>query len=151
MDKKEGLNNTLLLKITEVWLGRYCNQPGMQPAEFIKHKKNLYAFFKEFTENVQDYNVWRLIARIRQMLQEPIDQIKEAKMNEIRALQKINWHVEIETCELVERAVCELMKILEAHGMSNEERAFVKTTAMTIEDTLKRKFKIQDIVERMSQ
>ena len=72
-------------------------------------------------------------------------------MNEIRALQKINWHVELGTCELVERAVCELVKILDANGMSNEERAFVKTTAMTIENTLKRKFKIEDIVERMSE
>lgn len=72
-------------------------------------------------------------------------------MNEIRALQKINWHVELETCELVERAVCELVKILDSHGMSNEERAFVKTTAMTVENTLKRKFKIEDIVERMSE
>ena len=71
-------------------------------------------------------------------------------MNEIRALQKINWHAELETCELVERAVCELVKILETAGMTNEDRAFIKTTAMTVEETLQRKFKIEDIVEKMT-
>ena len=71
-------------------------------------------------------------------------------MNEIRALQKINWNVQIERCELVERAICELVGILETTGMNNEDRAFIKTTAMTVEDTLQRKFKIEDLVERMT-
>lgn len=84
------------------------------------------------------------------MLQEKPEDIKEAKMNEIRALQKVNWNVDIEVCELVERAVCELMKIVETAGMDNEDRAFIKTTAMAVEDTLQRKFKIEDLVERMT-
>ena len=58
--------------------------------------------------------------------------------------------MEIETCELVERAVCELVKILETAGMTNEDRAFIKTTAMAVESTLQRKFKIEDLVDRMT-
>ena len=82
-------------------------------------------------------------------------------MNEIRSLQKINWHVHLETCDLVERAMIELVHLIESNGsetkeveegqperpkvetqISNEERAFMKTNAMIIEDTFQRKFKI---------
>ena len=86
MDKLEGLNNTLLLKIAEIWLNKYCNNPDLTQEEFLKHKRNLFSFFKDFSNNIDDYNVWRLVAKIKQLLEEPVDDIKEAKMNEIRSL-----------------------------------------------------------------
>jgi len=48
--------------------------------------------------------------------------------------------VELEQAKLVERAVCELMKIFESTPMSNEEKAFVRTTAIAVEDCFQRKF-----------
>jgi len=119
----------------------------MSTEEFIRHKKQLYNFFLAYSSRIHDSNIWRLIARIKGMLQEKPTVVKEAKMNEIRCLQKINWNVELETCELVERAVCELMKINEEAGMDDEDKAFIKTIAIAVEDTLQRKFKIEDIVE----
>ena len=34
-------------------------------------------------------------------------------MQEIRSLQKGGWHVDLEQCGLVERAVCELVELAE--------------------------------------
>ena len=42
-------------------------------------------------------------------LKEPFSVVKDIKMKEIRAIMGINWHVEIETCELVERTLIELV------------------------------------------
>ena len=52
-------------------------------------------------------------------------------------------------CELIERAVCELDEHFR-NGLecSDEERQFVKTTIMTVEDCLKRKCKVEDMVQR---
>ena len=91
MDKLEGLNNTLLLKIAEIWLNNYCNNPKITEVDFAKHKRNLYNFFKDFSNRINDYNVYRLMCKTKQLLQEDIEDIKEQKMNEIRALQRINW------------------------------------------------------------
>ena len=91
-----------------------------------------------------------MISKIKGMLQEKPTVVKEAKMNEIRCLQRSGWEVELERCELVERAICELMKINEAAGMDDEDRAFIRTTAIAVEAALQRKFKIEDLVERMS-
>jgi hypothetical protein len=74
-------------------------------------------------------------------LNEPLEEIKECKLKEIRSLQKINWQVEIQTCETLERALIELVKIFEQSSASSEERAFVKTTAIAIQECLKRKLK----------
>ena len=85
-DQLEGLNSTLLLKISEIWLNNYVNKSDMATTEFLRHKGALYDFFKLYTDHIHDYNVWRLISRVKQMLQEPPAEVKEAKMNEIRAL-----------------------------------------------------------------
>jgi hypothetical protein len=42
------------------------------------------------------------------------------------------------------------MKINETAGMDDEDRAFIKTTAIAVEAALQRKFKIEDLVEQMS-
>ena len=72
-------------------------------------------------------------------------------MSEIRSLMRINWHVELSQCKLVERAICDLVELLgDSAEMTKEEKAFIKTTAMTVEEGLQRKFKIEDLVQRMS-
>lgn len=55
--------------------------------------------------------MWRLFARIKQQLGESLDEIKECKLHEIRSLQRINWHVELDQCKLVERAIIELVEL----------------------------------------
>ena len=56
-------------------------------------------------------------------------------MNEVRSLQKINWNVELEQCKLVERAVCEFVNLHEDDSeMAKEEKAFVRTTTIAIEE-----------------
>ena len=52
---------------------------------------------------------------------------------------KINWHVEIETCELLEKTLSELVDgLFPQYDVSEEEKQFVRNTCKTIEDTLKR-------------
>ena len=46
--------------------------------------------------------------RIKVTLGEKIEDIKEYKLKEIRALMSINWQVTIKQCELIERAIIEL-------------------------------------------
>lgn len=151
----DNLNSNLLLKIAEIFLKKYVptEHNKIESKDFEKHKANLYRFFKDFSNHVDDYQVWRLVCRIKIILQENVSEIKEAKMNEILSLQKINWHVHLETCDLVERAMIELINLIESQGsdtkeaakgvtrpkleslISNEERAFFKTNAMIIEET----------------
>ena len=64
-------------------------------------------------------------------------------MKEIRAIMKINWYVEIEVCELVERTLAELVNdIYSKCPPSDEEKQFVKITKKTIEETLHREAKV---------
>ena len=86
--------------------------------------------------------------RIKVTLNEPPLDIKEYKLKEIRSLMHINWQVELKQCELIERAIIELHQMFESGSCeaSGEERAFIKTTAIAIEDCLKRKVKIENLV-----
>lgn len=68
-----------------------------------------------------DYKIWRLIGRIKISLGEPISEVKEIKMKEIRAIMGINWNVEIETCELVERTLIELVNDIFSKGEPSDE------------------------------
>mmetsp|Transcript_32157 Transcript_32157/g.49180 ORF Transcript_32157/g.49180 Transcript_32157/m.49180 type:complete len:123 (-) Transcript_32157:31-399(-) len=114
------------------------------PEEFERHKVQLYKFYFDLTEKINDYKYWRLIGRIKQSFREPFAVIKETKFKEIRAIMKINWHVELETCELVERTLLELVNdIFSAGEATEEEKQFVRNTAKTIADTLKRECKVQ--------
>jgi len=73
-------------------------------------------------------------------------------MSEIRSLQRVGWHNEIEQCKLVERAICELAELTgESEPLTKDQKAFVRTTAMAIEQGLQRKCKIPDLVQRMSE
>lgn len=98
------------------------------------------------TEKKSDYKIWRLIGRVKSSLKEPIEEIKELKLKEVRCLMKINWHVEIETLELVESTLVELVNdIFSKCEASEEEKQFVRITSKAIEDGLKRESKVPEI------
>lgn len=103
-------------------------------------KRQLYHFFNDYTNIVaRDWQIWRLIGRIKSILKEPIDEIKELKLKEMRSLMIINWEHEIETCEKIERSIDELIAI---SPLSSEEKAFASNTIKAIETCLQRKSKI---------
>jgi tetratricopeptide (TPR) repeat protein len=54
-DQFEGLNGHLLLKISEIFLEKYTEEAGLLRAEAEKHKKNLYRFFVDWTNCINDY------------------------------------------------------------------------------------------------
>lgn len=146
----DGLNGQLLLKISEIFLDKYVDKEDVTLETFLKHKAYLYKFFGDFSNKINDFRVWRLICRIKQVLKEPLPEVAEAKKNEIRSLQKPGWNVELEVVENVERALIELVQMLDPH-FSNEEAAFIKTTAVAIEHALQRKCKMENLVEKMAQ
>ena len=83
----------------------------------------MYRFYQDVTEKINDYKIWRVIGRVKGSLKEPIEEIKELKLKEIRCLQKINWHVEIETLELIEKTLSELVTdIFSKCEASDEEK-----------------------------
>jgi hypothetical protein len=53
--------------------------------------------------------VHRLIGRIYTVLKEEPGMIKTSKMNEARCLMKVNWNIQIDICEWVERSMVELV------------------------------------------
>ncbi|CDW87054.1 tetratricopeptide repeat protein 27 [Stylonychia lemnae] len=92
MDMTDRLNVGLMLKICDVFLKNYVAKAGTPFEEFNIAKKQLYAFFDDYTEKVaKDWQVWRLICRIKSILKESHENIKSIKLKEIRALQNINW------------------------------------------------------------
>lgn len=91
-DKIDRVNVNLMLKICDVFLKNYLAKPNVTPEELKINKKQLYAFFDEYTSKVaKDWQIWRLIGRIKGILQEPVEEIKELKLKEIRSLMIINW------------------------------------------------------------
>jgi hypothetical protein len=85
---------------------------------------------------------------MKTMFREPPQEIKEAKMAEIRCMTKPNWQVQLEVCESVEKVVVELIQMFDASmpKPSQEEKSFVRGLALVIEDRLERKFTVEDIV-----
>jgi len=64
-------------------------------------------------------------------------------MKEIRAIMGINWNAEIETCELIERTLIELVNdIYSKCQPSDEEKQFVRNTSKTVAETLHRESKV---------
>jgi len=104
--------------------------------DYMKHKTHLYKFFNQYTEKVNDYQVWKLIGRIKTILKEPLRDIIATKKSELISLQKAGWNVELAIVELVERALIDLVTLLEKDTITNEERAYIKTTAIAIEQAL---------------
>jgi len=150
----ESINATLLLKISDCFIKRYIqnqvheadpdrNEEGVATpitmGEFLRHKAQLYTFYDQVTEKISDYKIWRLICRVKDNLKEPIEEVKQLKMKELNCMMKINWNVDIETCELVERTLGELINDFFSKCLpSEEEKSFVRNTAMIIEKCLHR-------------
>lgn len=86
-----------------------ANVKKMTVEEFNRHRHQLYRFYQDVTEKMSDHKIWRVIGRVKSSLKEDIQEIKEIKLKEIRSQMKINWHVEIETMELVEKTLTELV------------------------------------------
>ena len=85
-----------MLKICDAFLKTYVGKPGVKQEELNIGKRQLYSFFSEYTESVaKDWQVWRLIGRIKSILKENSEEIKELKLKEIRALMVINWETEM--------------------------------------------------------
>jgi hypothetical protein len=92
MNHLDGLNGPLLVKIAELFLQKYAGDDSkLSEAEFQRHKKNLYGFFKDFSNHINDHNVHRLVWRIKIALNESAEDIKEYKLKEIRAIMCANW------------------------------------------------------------
>jgi hypothetical protein len=92
-DKIERVNVTLMLKVCDVFLKCYViKQESIPENEYKIHKRQLYLFFDEYTNKIaKDWQVWRLIGRIKTVLKEPYEEIKELKLKEIRALMAGGW------------------------------------------------------------
>ena len=152
------LNAHLLLRISDCFIKRYVqneahdSDPDREKVkanpttmvEFLRHKAQLYRFFDQVTEKISDDKVWRLICRIKSSLKEPIEEVKALKMKELNCLMKINWHVDLELCETVERALGELVNdIFSKCTPSDEEKQFVENTAKVIATNLHRPCTVQ--------
>ena len=83
----------------------------------------MFDFFKNYSNNINDHGVHRLVWRMKVMLGEsPADQ-KEYKMRELRSLMTANWQVRPDDCKLIERALLELDSLFtEGLACSQEER-----------------------------
>ena len=92
--------------------------------EFKRHKVQLYKFFDDITGKIAtDHKFWRLICRVKYNFEEDPAEVKELKLKEIRAIMKINWHVDISTCELVEKTLAELVgEYSEKSPLTTEEK-----------------------------
>ena len=85
-----------MLQLTEIFLSRYTEEAGLTRVESDKHKGRLFEFFKDFSNCIHDYKVWRLLSRIKSELGEAFTEVKSCKMSEIRSLQEINWSVDLD-------------------------------------------------------
>eukprot|EP00347_Sterkiella_histriomuscorum_P015302 403357539 len=140
VDMTERLNVNLMLKICDVFLKNYIARGDVKPEEYQVAKRQLYSFFDEYTEKVaKDWQVWRLIGRIKGILKEGHEVVKDLKLKEIRALMNINWENNIEQCEKVERSLDEFLKMKASGVITNEEKVFARNTVQTIEQCTQRK------------
>ena len=91
-DQWERLNVTLVLKICDAFLKKFVVTQDLKQEEMKIAKKQLYAFFDEYTAHVtNDWQIWRLIGRIKAIMQESVQEVKEAKLKELRALMEVGW------------------------------------------------------------
>ena len=105
--------------------------------DFKRHKVQLYKFYDLLTEKISDYKFWRLICRIKGGFNEPAEEVKGLKLKEINCIMKIHWFDDIETCELVERGLAELVdEQFPKSAATDEEKQFVRNTAKIIAHTI---------------
>ena len=71
LDHLDGLNSHLLVKISELFLNKYAKNESMAEEEYLRHKTRFFAFFENFSNHINDYNVHRLVWRMKVTLGEP--------------------------------------------------------------------------------
>lgn len=85
-----------MLRICDVFLKCYVSKVTQSDVTMAVSKRQLYHFFNDYTSIVaRDWQIWRLIGRIKSILKEPIAEIKELKLKEMRSLMLINWEHEM--------------------------------------------------------
>ena len=140
----ERLNASMMLRICDVFLKSFVAQAtvaDLQKEDFLVNKRQLYTFFDEYTEKIaKDWQIWRLIGRIKSVLRETFEEIKDLKFKEIRSLMIIDWEHQIDNCEKIERSLQELMKIYSDNGKepNEDEKQYIQNTIAPIETALKR-------------
>ena len=138
----ERVNASMMLRICDVFLKSYvatATIADLSKEEFLVNKRQLYTFFDEYTEKIaKDWQVWRLICRIKGILREPFDVVKDIKYKEIRSLMIIDWENQIDNCEKIEICLEELMKMFKDAGkeLSADERTYILNTTQAIETAL---------------
>jgi hypothetical protein len=135
-NRLETVNGMLVMKISDCFIKKFLNGQvhdddpernseenarKITVQEFDRHRHQLYRFYEDVTEKVSDYKIWKLIGRVKSSLNEPIEELKEIKMKELRCLMKINWHVETEALALVERALTELVNEIHSKQKPTDE------------------------------
>ena len=109
----------------KVFLNNYASLPADDPRSMAEkgeavaknmalHKPYLYKFIKNFQEHISDHQIWRMVWRIKTTFKEDPTEVKEAKINEINAMCKTNWSVQLDVCEVVEKSVIELIQMFDA-------------------------------------
>ena len=150
-DQLEIINGSLIFKVSDCFVKRFVdgelhpNDPDRNFAvntnakELLRHKAQLYKFYDRVTAKVNDFRIWQCVGRVKMVLQEPMSEIKELKMKELRAMMIINWKVDIDICKVVEKTLEDLVKnIFSKIDPTEEEKMYVRNTATVISDTLKR-------------
>ena len=129
----------------EAGVAEECGKP-LTLEEFNRHKQQLYTLYDRVTDKVNDYKIWRLIGRMKAQIGEPIEEIKELKLKEIRAITRIGWEHDKQTCELVEKTLAELVDDIFSKiegGPSDGHKIYVNNTAAVIAKTLQRECKVK--------
>jgi tetratricopeptide (TPR) repeat protein len=73
LNQKDGINGALLVKISELFLNKYADDSKLSEEAFLRHKKRLFDFFKNYSNNINDYGVHRLVWKVKGMLGEPAE------------------------------------------------------------------------------
>jgi len=63
--------------------------------DFLRHKAMLYQFYDFLLDKKNDYQIWRLVGRIKAILREPSTMIKDLKVKELKSLMKPNWNIQL--------------------------------------------------------
>ena len=61
-------------------------EAGLSRNEADRHKARLFEFYRDFSNSINDYQVWRLLSRVKNELGEAFADVKSCKMSEIRSL-----------------------------------------------------------------
>mmetsp|Transcript_4979 Transcript_4979/g.4571 ORF Transcript_4979/g.4571 Transcript_4979/m.4571 type:complete len:87 (+) Transcript_4979:997-1257(+) len=82
------------------------------------------------------------MGRMKTVLNEPFEVVKELKFSEVRAMMEIGWETQIELCQQLEKVLQELLTFFGEKPLSPEEKQFLKNTVQGIEQCLQRQSQV---------